>query len=356
MIPDHLRLQPGQEALTPEQEREARRFAEERIALQLATSPVNEAEAEARLRAAYQVAGLDVPATILWLDGPLPFVRRLPLSYQGIHVWKRLWHGVANSVAKHGLKGVGDSVRASAYHHIFAQLEARVRVNIAAQVEKSLRASVGSSRYLDNLWKFRTSVGAYYQADRLAFYRFFDEYLAPNALHALAHFNELVSGYWLGKKEALLVRRPRLLSRDQEGRLHSSTGKCIEYRDGWGLYAWHGVEVPERVILAPERLSREDFLHEPNVEVRRIIQERMGTRFVSELGGKAIDTGPRGTLYEVRLPEDDPEGVARYVQVQDASTERRYLLRVPPSLQTAAEAVAWTFQVAVEDYRPTQET
>ena len=69
-----------------------------------------------------------------------------------------------------------------------------------------------------------------------------------------------------------------------------------------------------------------------------------------------MDSGPRGTLYEVRLPADDPERVARYVQVQDASTERQYFLRVPPTIQTAAEAVAWTFQIAVEDYHPAQET
>jgi hypothetical protein len=56
------------------------------------------------------------------------------------------------------------------------------------------------------------------------------------------------------------------------------------------------------------------------------------------------------------LPDDDPEGVARYVQVQDASTPRQYLLRVPPTVQTAAEAVAWSFQLAVEEYHPGQET
>jgi hypothetical protein len=82
----------------------------------------------------------------------------------------------------------------------------------------------------------------------------------------------------------------------------------------------------------------------------------MGERFVAELGGVVLEAGPRGTLYEVRLPEDDPERVARYVQVQDASTARRYFLRVPPSIQTPAEAVAWTFQVAAADYRPAQET
>jgi hypothetical protein len=130
----------------------------------------------------------------------------------------------------------------------------------------------------------------------------------------------------------------------------------VEYHDGWGWYAWHGVRVPERVILDPDRLTREDFLKESNVEVRRVIQERMGSRFVSELSGVVIDCGPRGTLYEVRLPADDPERVARYVQVQDASTSRLYILRVPPTVQTAAEAAAWSFQVSVEDYHPAQET
>jgi hypothetical protein len=71
-----------------------------------------------------------------------------------------------------------------------------------------------------------------------------------------------------------------------------------------------------------------------------------------------IDSGPRGKLYEVHLPEDDddPERVARYVQVQDASTPRQYFLRVPPTIQTAAEAVAWSFDLSVEDYGPAHET
>jgi hypothetical protein len=113
--------------------------------------------------------------------------------------------------------------------------------------------------------------------------------------------------------------------------------------------------VPEKVILGPETLTREDWSEARNVEVRRIIQERMGQRFVTELGGVVIDIDPRGTLYEVALP-GDPEQVARYVQVQDASTDRSYFLRVPPTIQTAAEAVAWSFGLSVEAYHPTQET
>jgi hypothetical protein len=74
VIADHLRIQPDQERLSPEQEAEARRFAEERIAAQLATSPIDELEAEALLRQAYVVAGLPPPTRIRWVDGPLPLV------------------------------------------------------------------------------------------------------------------------------------------------------------------------------------------------------------------------------------------------------------------------------------------
>ncbi len=286
-----LRFQPGQSALTSAQEAEARRFVDERIQAQLSTELVDEQAVEAFLRHAYQVAKLESPKRIHWLDGPLQLFAVLTLP------------------------SVGDSVRPS----------------------------------------LRPSVWAYDDASRLAFYHFFDVYLAPNDLHALAHFKELVSGYWLGQDVAVVVQRPKVLARDREGRLHSATGKCIKYHDGWGFSAWHGVRVPEQAIRQPETLTREDFLNESNMEVRRVMQERMGERFVSELGGVVIDTSPRSTLYEVALP-DDPERVARYVQVQDASSERQYFLRVPPTIQTAGEAVAWTFQLKGAGYHPTQET
>ena len=64
----------------------------------------------------------------------------------------------------------------------------------------------------------------------------------------------------------------------------------------------------------------EAFLNEQNVEVRRVIQERMGERFVRAPGG-VLDLGPAGHVFEVRLPADDPERVARSVQVQHTCSE-----------------------------------
>lgn len=189
-----FQLQPGQQELILAQEAEAARFAEERIRRQLSTEPVDEQEAEALLRQAYHVAKVPPPQRIQWVDGPLQLV----------------------ALASH-----------------------RVEVTVYASLWNSSDTSVVAS------------VRAYASAEKLAFYCFFDVYLAPNDLHALACFNELVSGYWLGQDLAIIVRRPKVLSRDTAGHLHSATGRCIAYHDGWGLYAWHGVCVPERVIVDP---------------------------------------------------------------------------------------------------------
>jgi hypothetical protein len=190
----------------------------------------------------------------------------------------------------------------------------------------------------------------------LSFYRFFHEIFEENQLIHLALFNEMVSGYRLGSQQAWLVRKPITLELDDRGRPHSSSGMCLKYRDGWGFYAWHGVRVDERLILLPETLTRVDWMQEQNLEIRRAMQERLGgDRFVQMVGGQCIDTGKRGRLIEIDL-EDDPERIAHYIQVQDASTDRLYYLRVPPSITNADEGVAWTFGMNVPDYQPIQET
>ena len=71
MIAPHLRLHPGQEALTPAQEAEAERWASIRIEAQLAAEPVEEPEVERLLCQAYVVAGLLPPQHTQWVNAPL---------------------------------------------------------------------------------------------------------------------------------------------------------------------------------------------------------------------------------------------------------------------------------------------
>ncbi len=355
-----LRLQPGQQELTPAQVAEAKRFAAERIRAQLSTDPIDEREAEALLAQAYAAAELPPPRRIHWVDGPLELMTALvtPSVKPGAAERKHseIHLRVTNATRETDPVRAGRTSLMSSEEHLWRSAWWSMETNMQHSVGTAASSAVvDSTPYSVRLslgegWGSRAmnSVEAYVNADYFACYRFFDAYFAPNKLHALAYFNELVSGYWLGSEEAAIVRRPRMLVRNAQGQLHSATGKCMEYHDGWGFYAWHGQWVPEKVILAPESLSRDDFVSTRNPAVHGVILERMGEwlvseRLASELSGRVIDVGSRGTLYAVPLSDPNlaPEGIVTYLQVEDATTARPHFQRVPSTMETADEAVAW---------------
>lgn len=403
-----LRISPRSTGFSPKRTAEADRFAQERIRQRLSTGPTDEPAVEDALRRVYAAAGLASPRHIHWLDGPLELVAALAAGYDWAYVEDdyrgRVPHCVwddmeldhdelalmrdgsynnisasidfrireltiqaetrvrARMVTPDG-KRATDGIEGGVWRRVGMPLWQAIRESIAERVWRTLADDARcwlAPRIRDGFWSIETystwhGICAFDDAPTLAEVRFYDEYFEPNQAGTLARFAEQVSGYWFGQYVALLVRRPRLLARDAEGRLHGEMARCVEYPDGWGFWAWHGVSVPERVVLAPDDLTRDDFLHASNIEVRRVIQERMGERFVPEIGGTFVDSCPRGVLYEIEL-RGDPDRVARYLQVQDPSTGREYYLRVPPTIGTAEAAAAWTFGMSVHEYGPIRES
>ena len=334
-----LRLHPDQQELTPAQEAEARHFAAERIQAQLSTAPADEPEAEAWLRQAYAVAGL-APPRIHWLDGPFRFgqVLQYPDPLDPVRA------SIEASIRASGRASIWDQIKASfragIRDHFKDSIRGRVWASLKTTVKDAIRVGawdrVGARARFGLSVEGWDTINAYEQASWLALAHFFAVYLAPNEFQALARFNELVSAYWLGTNCALVVRRPRALSLDAAGRLHSETGKCLEFHDGWSLYAWHGVEVPEKVILASETLTREDYFTEWRAERRRVIEERMGEQFLTKVGGDLIGSRPREARSEA-APPSVPIRVARAVAGQDAYAARQYFARVPPTTQAVLD-------------------
>ena len=87
--------------------------------------------------------------------------------------------------------------------------------------------------------------------------------------------------------------------------------------------------------------------------------ERYGpARYLLDLGLSPIHRDARGELYRAEHGDDEPLVM---VKVRNATPEsdgsvKDYWLRVPPTMRTAAEAVAWTFARKTGDYRPQVET
>ena len=81
--------------------------------------------------------------------------------------------------------------------------------------------------------------------------------------------------------------------------------------------------------------------------------------FMRDASAKRLDHDERyGTLWRRNIPEDEPIVMVEVMNSTPSSdgSFKRYWLRVPPTMTTAREAVAWTFNVPAEQYAPEVET
>jgi len=165
--------------------------------------------------------------------------------------------------------------------------------------------------------------------------------------------------WWPYKNLCILTERPRQLNRENRLYLHSEDSAAIEYRDGWSVFAYRGIIVPEYVINLPEPISVEMIEAEPNVEVRRVLIERFGLENYLNSGNLIkIHQDSCGILYRMNLKADEPILVVRVINStpEPDGIRKNYFLRVPPNMMRARQAVAWTFGLTEEEYHPLQET
>jgi hypothetical protein len=135
---------------------------------------------------------------------------------------------------------------------------------------------------------------------------------------------------------------PEILKVDDQNRPHCSDGPSHKWRDGWSLYHWHGVRIPDEWIAKKGFLTAEIALKEPNAERRRAACEMLGwNAILHALDAKVIDEDDAdiGTLVEVNIPD---VGKERFLRVK-CGTGREFALPVPPTMQTALEAQSWTW-------------
>jgi hypothetical protein len=171
--------------------------------------------------------------------------------------------------------------------------------------------------------------------------------------------------WWAADGLAILSERPLAIHVDDAGRPHHPTGPAIVWPGGAEVYAWHGMAVDAWVIRQPETITVAAIDDAANVETRRVLVERYGeARLIREGGAELVHEDETGRLWrrsfgtEYSWPRREEPVVM--VEVQNATLEtdgsrRTYFLRVPPTVRTAREAVAWTFGLGAIEYRPSAE-
>lgn len=152
---------------------------------------------------------------------------------------------------------------------------------------------------------------------------------------------------------------PSVVNVDENNRLHSATGPAFVWLKDVRDFYWHGVHVEPYVVETPERITVADIEAEPNAEVRRTKIERFGqARYLVAASAQEIHRDDFGTLYRKEIPGNEPLVMVKVVNAtpEPDGSFKDYFLRVPPGMQTAREAVAWTFGKAPDEYGPEKES
>ena len=155
-----------------------------------------------------------------------------------------------------------------------------------------------------------------------------------------------------------LAERPDVIRYDARNRLHSPKGPALSYRDGWSAYAWKGVLVPSWIIERPELVSVRSIgsAHDPQIR-RCMIDVMTPERFIAEGGAYRVSQDETGVLWRQRWRWE----AWAAVEVVNGSPEpngtfKHYFLQVPPNMRSAREAVAWTYGLPEQRYRPVTRT
>ncbi|MEG3840662.1 DUF6745 domain-containing protein [Microcoleus sp. herbarium14] len=191
----------------------------------------------------------------------------------------------------------------------------------------------------------------------------------PGAQKALECFQQLLTecGWIFAFYDVCYVcDRPTKLCLDSEHRLHAEGESAIEFSDGYKLYSYHGVTLPEAYgQIHPDRWQATWLLEEDNAEVRRVLIQGIGyARICSELQATELDCWKEYTLLRIDAdidgfdPDDfdpaffdpvyfggdgnPPEKEPIYLlKMTCPSTGFIHALRVPPDVRSALEAIRW---------------
>jgi len=132
---------------------------------------------------------------------------------------------------------------------------------------------------------------------------------------------------------------------DDRDILHCETGPALAFADGWAVHSWHGTMIPADWIENKAALTPKIAFGQENAERRRAACEILTwARVLKELDAKSInrDEDPQiGELLEVDLPGSGRE---RFLKVL-CGTSREFVIPVPPTVDTALSANAWTYDI-----------
>ncbi|MBV6621923.1 MAG: hypothetical protein KI793_03045 [Rivularia sp. (in: Bacteria)] len=153
------------------------------------------------------------------------------------------------------------------------------------------------------------------------------------------------------EKICIVSERPVKLYFDNENRLHAEGKPAMQFADGYSVYAYHGTTLPEKYGKHHSKEWQPSWLlQERNAELRKILIQEIGySRILEELQAVELNTYQEYTLLQINSDIDiEPIYLLKMIC---PSTGDIHVLRVPPQMKTAREAITWiNWGIPPEDF------
>lgn len=234
--------------LTDIQREYIKAYADHYLDRQLATDFVDEDEVVNHVLKLYRECNIDSPSEISWVDSPTKFHITECMSetawgkirdeshelsqYRVQHfIGPRLLAEVEKIIFER-LRPIKEQIWPAIHQGVWAHVWATKRHLVLESLEDDIAWSMIHASMRDSVWK---SIRAYYWAHEFAPLLFFQDHTRLINLNGLDLINSAVSGYWFGRRQVVLVRKPTILLHS-EGKLSTTANKAVEYKDGWGFF------------------------------------------------------------------------------------------------------------------------
>ena len=315
-------------------------WADKWIEIGLRTGPAHRDLFEKSVRDCYRFAGIPFPDVVVWVPSPMVVSLAAPTAALAIELVEAEYRGTIT---------IGASKRA---------VRGAVRDAVGGVISRTYYRYMGGQLWAGGWW---------WGGARTSFFRDVCNLDLPGDTwdRARAYEGTIESAcwWWPHRRFVMVCERPVAIHREladpdvERGwgshRLHCEDGPAVVWPDGWGVWSWHGVRVPQHVIEDPASITAAEVLAEENAEVRRVMVERMTPeRFLAESDAKPVQQDDYGKLWRVDMPDDEPLVMVELLNstVEPDGNRKIYFLRVDPNCRTALEAVAWTFDQKPEEY------
>jgi hypothetical protein len=344
--------------LTLAQEDALRRFHADWYRYGTSTDRADRPATERAISRMYEIVGKPAPQ-FLWTDSPA--TGALAVALLSGKLGNRPAAGAA-------MNPLGDSLWDSLRDSLWDSLRDSLGDSLGDSLRGSLRDSLRGIINNDAFW-------GQHEAYWIAFYLFPQEQglvtYDPKRSEQLGLWATISrsAGWWFPYDGVVVVtERPTKVVQEtvtsswpygvNSRRLHSADGAALEYADGWKVFSWHGIRVPEWVITEP---TTDRALKEPNSEIRRAAFESIGwDKAIADMKLTPIATSadPGNAPHELRLyklPNQIYDEPVNLLVMTNGSPDRDgnqrvYAETVPAEIKDPISAAAWQYDVDPKVY------